>query len=455
MRILYFVQYFNLPDEPGGSRAYQFARAWTRSGHFVTIVTGAVNHKTLEVAPRYRGRIVTEERIDGIRVLRSWSYAGIRGSYRKRLLNFLSFALVASVVGTLRGGRADVVYASSTPLTVGIPGWIAAFFRRAPLFFEVRDLWPQSAVAAGVLRSAAPLTRAASGLARFLYTRAARVVAVTRGIAAGVVAEGIPAEKVLFIPNGVDDWMVDSGNSRGALPDPAGAGHAAQSGRTMGSGHVPGSGDSGEPGVFRLVYCGAHGVWNGLGQILDAAVLLREEPIEFVFIGDGDERENLMARARREGLANMRFVGAIPKREAFERLRSASACIVVTWKHPFQKMVLANKIFDYLAAARPVVVAAEGEMAELVREAACGVIAPPEEPDRLAEAIRQLVRMDAAEREALGRRGREHILRHYRRADLADALAERFAEVTHAAGRGSPSSASERAEPKRREAGSA
>lgn len=399
MHVAYFVQYFNRPDEPGGSRAYQFARAWTRAGHRVTVVSGAVNHKTLAVPARYRRRGWVVEHEDGLRIVRCWSYAGIRGSFRKRLLNFGSYAATAALAGLALRPRPDVVYASSTPLTVGLPGWITAAARRVPFVFELRDLWPESAVVAGVLDPRSRATRAANALAGFLYRRAARCVAVTQGIADGLVAAGVPRDKVLFVPNGVDDWMVED-----VLPLPA-----------------P------EDGRFRVVYAGAHGTWNGLGQVLDAAALLRARgDVEFVFIGDGDDRPRLVARAKELDLGNVRFLGALPKRETFEHLRRAGATIVVTWDHAFQQMVLANKIFDYLAAERPVVVAARGEMADLVERARCGVVVPPGAPERLAGAIAALADLGPAERAAMGARGREYILARYQRRDLASRLMAEF-----------------------------
>ncbi len=400
MRILYFVQYFNLPHEPGGSRPYQFARAWVRAGHEVTVVTGAVNHKTLSVPEKYRRRLSVAEEVDGIRVLRVWSYAGIRGSFKKRLLNFLSYAATASLVGLFRGGRPDVIYASSTPLTVGLPGRVVSFLRRCPWLFELRDLWPQSAVVAGVLSERAWPTRLANALARHFYRHASRVVAVTRGIGDGLREEGVPEAKLLFVPNGVDDWMLDVARPEPA-PDPP----------------------------CRIVYCGAHGRWNGLGQILDAARLLADDPVEIVFIGDGDERDALRQRAADEGLTKVSFLDARPKQEAFAELCRASATIVVTWDVPFQRMVLANKIFDYLAAGRPVIVGAEGEMATLVREAGCGLVVPPEQPEQLAGAIRELAAMPEEARRRMGEAGRAYILEHYQRSALAARLAGVFAEL--------------------------
>ena len=402
MHVLYFVQYFNLPDEPGGSRPYQFARTWVEAGHRVTVVTGMVNHKTLTVPERYRGRLVVAEQVDGIRLLRTWSYAGIRGSFKKRLLNFLSYAATATLVGLVRAGRPDLVYASSTPLTVGIPGWFLSLLRGAPFFFEVRDLWPQSAVVAGVLGERSLVTRVARFAARRFYRRASRVVAVTRGIGDGLREEGVPEEKVLFVPNGVDDWMLEAGD-----------------------GPAPGPREG-----FEVVYVGAHGKWNGLGQVLDAAKLIGPDAgIRFSFYGDGDEKAALEERARAEGLAHVTFHGALPKKEAFQRIRRGSASIVVTWKHPFQRMVLANKIFDYLAAGRPVIVGAEGEMADLVREAGCGVVVPPEDPPALAAAIREMAAKDPEELARMGRAGRRYILERYQRRDLALRLLDEMIAV--------------------------
>lgn len=402
MRILYFVQYFNLPDEAGGSRAYQFARTWAAEGHQVTVVTGAVNYKTMSIPEKYRGRLITEETVDRVRLLRVWAYPEVRGSLRKRYINFASYAAMAIIASIFRAGRADIVYASSTPLSVGAPGFFAAWIRRAPFVFEVRDLWPQSAVVAGALRPTAGIVRAAASFARFLYRRASRVIAVTRGIVQGLIHEGVPESKIILAPNGVDDWMLS------AEPDPTAA--AAD--------------------CFEIVYAGAHGPWNGLMQILDAAALLRDRrDIRFVFIGDGDQRDALVERARAEGLTNVVFEGTVPKIEAFRRLQAASASIVVAWAHPFQKMILANKIFDYLAAGRPVLVAAHGEMAELVEEAGAGIAVAPERSDLLAEAILRLTAMSPEDRAEMGLRGRRHVIEHYQRPALARMLSAAFLEV--------------------------
>lgn len=397
LHILYVVQYFNLPSEPGGGRAYHFATHWVKAGHRVTVVTGTMNTKTASVPEKYRGRAFVEETVEGVTLIRCGSSARIR-SMRGRISNFLGFAARATWAATRRVDRPDVVYASSTPLTVGIPGLAAALRWRRPFVFEVRDLWPESAVIAGVLKNRL-LIGVASWFERLLYRRAARIVAVTRGIEAGIVEAGVPPEKVLFIPNGVDDLVEGTGTA----PRPG--------------------------GPFRVVYVGALGRWNGNETLVDAAVLLRDEPgIEFVIVGDGDQRGELEQRARTGG-ARLRFLGALPKDQAVAQIQAGDAGVISTWDHPFHAMVLANKIFDYLGAGKPVLAAARGEMEQLLREARAGLSVPPGDPGALAQLVRQMRDLPAEERLAMGRRGREHVLAHYRRSDLARRAEELMRQI--------------------------
>jgi len=390
LHILYVVQYFNLPSEPGGGRAYHFATHWVRAGHRVTLVTGTVNTKTASVADRYQGRSYIRERIEGVELIRCASSSRIRLSVPGRISNFLGFAARASWAVISKVERPDIIYASSTPLTVGIPALAAALRWRRRFVFEVRDLWPESAVVAGVLKNRMVIA-VTSAFERLLYRRAARIVALTRGIEAGILKTGIPPEKVLFVPNGVDDILGGNGQ-----PPPA-------------------RGD----GMFRVVYAGALGRWNGNETLVDAATLLKDdEGIEFVVVGDGDQRVALEQRARAMG-ARMRFLGALPKERAIREIHDADACVICTWDHPFHSMVLANKIFDYLGAGKPVLAAARGEMALLLAEARAGLSVPPGDPSTLAALVRKMRDLPLSEREAMGRRGREHVLAHYRRSDLA------------------------------------
>jgi glycosyltransferase involved in cell wall biosynthesis len=406
MHIVYVAQYFNLPSEPGGSRVYQFARRWIALGHRVTLITSFLNLKTMRVPDHYRGKLWLREEVDGIDVLRVYSYGAIRGSFRRRIWNFLTFAFSASIVGVFGVRRPDVVYVTSTPLTVGIPGLLLSWLRRAPLVFEVRDLWPRAAVVAGVLRPGL-LVSWVERFARFLYRRARRVIALTRGIRQGILDEGIPEERVILAPNGVDDWI-----ERRDFEEPEWDGLAGA-------------------GQFVGVYVGAHGMWNGLETILDAAAELAEERrFALVFIGDGDDRPRLEGIAKEKRLRDVHFLGALPKRKAMGYVAQADYCVVAAWDHPFQRMVFPNKIFDYLGCGRPTVVAAEGEMASMVEEARAGLVVPPEKPRELASAIRALSEMSEDERRRMGDAGREFVLARYRRRDIADRIESELRAVT-------------------------
>lgn len=395
MKILYLTQYFNFPDEPGASRHYQSARAWAAQGHEVSVLTGNVNYKSGETFPSDRFHTFsTFDHPDGFRLRRLWTYSRFRGSFRKRLLFFGSFAAHASMVGSWMG-RPDIVFASSTPLTVGVPGWFLARRFGCPFVFELRDLWPEAAVAAGVMTHPGWVDRA-QRLARFLYRRSDHLIAVTEGIEAGLLAHGVPEARVTLIPNGVDHWM---------RPED----FADQNPLTR-------FGDR-----FVCVYVGAHGVWNDLGTLLAAARELADDPrFCFVFIGDGDDRPRLEATARRWGLHNTHFLGALPKEQAFAAMVHADVGLISASGHEHNRQTLPNKIFDYMAAEIPVLVAAgEGEMAELLARSGGGWMSPPEDGAGLAANLRRCHDLAEDERRAMGTRGRAYVMAHYSRPQLA------------------------------------
>jgi glycosyltransferase involved in cell wall biosynthesis len=399
MRILYLVQYYNRPDEPGGSRPYQFARNWTDMGHQVEIVTGGVNHKTGEVVPSLRGRMVATERDGEVTIHRVRSYASYRGSFKRRYLSFLSYALSA-IVFSPRRPRPDLVFASSTPLTTGMAGGVLAALCGSPFVFEARDLWPKAAVVAGVIRPGALLS-AAEGLERWICSRADRIVVVSRGDRRELIERGLAENRVHWVPNGVDDWMLADEPEPLERPD----------------------------GAFEVAYAGALGRWNQIERLLDVA---REAgpAVRFTIVGDGDERAALQERARREGISSVSFEAALPKRQAFRRLQRAQATIVVSGTHPHYRQWLPNKIFDYMASGRPVVVLGDGELADLVRETGCGVVGPCDDPPAAGRVLRDLADADRARLEAMGRAGRKAARSRFARDDLARSMIEIFRGVT-------------------------
>lgn len=394
-RILYVSQYFVSADQPGGVRHWQHTRALARAGHDVTVITSYVQHKQRSVPERYRGRRIVREREDGLEVVRTYATPGYGVDLRSRLANYGTFALWSFIAG-LQTRRPDVIVASSPSLPAAAGAAELARARRARFVLEVRDLWPESALAMGLIRDGRA-ARAARRLALHCYRRADRIVALTEGIRDGVLAEGVPPARVALITNGVD---LDIGSEHRA---------------------VTFAGDA-----FVAMYVGAHGTYNSLGTVLEAADRLRADPgIHLVLVGDGDRKPALQARARELALPNLSFVDAVPKREVPAWLARADACILPYQDVPLFAGALPNKTFDYLGAARPVIAAAPvGELTRLVHEADCGVAVPPEDPRALAEAIRALARDREAARR-MGERGAAHALAHYDRA----VLAQRFVDV--------------------------
>jgi len=396
LHILYVVQYFNDPNEPGGSRPHQFARAWAALGHQVTVLTSNLNHKTLSTTNQ-------TSTLDGVTIRRVPTYNEIRGGFGHRIVNFLSFAWRATTHG-LKIRNVDLVYASSTPLTTGLAGCVLGAIKRVPFYFEVRDLWPESAVVAGALKNPAVI-KTIEFFERLFYRRAAKVIALTQGIRDGVIAKGKDPADVLFVPNGMDDWMLE------ATPVPAADSPFDREKH------------------FICAYIGAHGRWNKLETILEAAERVRGTRIRFLLVGDGDYKRDLLKYAERLKLDNVFFHDAVPKRQIFDYLAASHVAAICTWDHEFQRMVLANKVFDYMAAGCPIVAAAAGETADLVVRADCGWTVEPERPDDLARLLITLSDTSPATLRQKGQNGRAFVGRHYLRSELAANLQQVFAKA--------------------------
>jgi glycosyltransferase involved in cell wall biosynthesis len=397
-------QYFVNADQPGGVRHWQHTRALARAGHDVTVVTSYVQHKERIIPERYRGRKMVHDVEDGIDVWRTYSTPGYGRDLRSRISNYGTFAWWSALAG-MRSPRPDVVVASSPSLPSAAAAATLARARRARFVLEVRDLFPDSAIAMGLLTDRR-IIAVSRRLERFSYARADRIVALTEGIRDGIAAQGVPAGKVDLITNGVD---LDIGT--GALPTRAAP--------------VPDD-------AFVAMYVGAHGTYSSLETVLDAADRLRDDPdIRVVLVGGGDRKPALVEEARRRGLPNVAFVDPVPKREVPSWLARADACLLPYQDNPLFAGALPNKAFDYLGAARPIVASAPaGELTRMVERAGCGVAVPPEDGAALADAIRAL----AGDREGarrMGEQGRAYALEHHDRA----ALAARFVSVVESVAR--------------------
>lgn len=397
MRILVIHQYYLRPGDSGGSRFNEMTRMWREAGHEVEVIAGQVHYASGERPRTYVGKLAVLEEQNGVRVWRSYTPSTFHRSIRGRMLAFAGFALGATATLLWHAKRADVVIATSPSLLVLLPGLVARLALRTPLVFEVRDLWPESAVATGVLSARSPLTKALYGLEALGYRLANKIVVLTPAFKEDIVRRGLaPAEKIELIPNGADLELFQPGPPDPAVREKYGWGER-----------------------FVVLYSGAHGIANHLSQYLETAELLKErEDILLVSVGDGPQRASLMAETERRGLRNLQWLPAVPKEEMPSLIRAADVGAAILKKVDTFKTVYPNKIFDYMACGRPVLCAIDGVARKLVEEAGAGVFVEPENPKDFAAKIVEMAE-DPVQRSEMGQRARSYVPQHFSRTALA------------------------------------
>jgi glycosyltransferase involved in cell wall biosynthesis len=411
MHILIIHQFFLGAGDPGGSRFNEMARIWREQGHEVTVVAGMVHYQTGRKPEHYRGRWIVDERLpDGVRVRRTHVSESYNRSFLGRLWGYLSFMLSATHAG-VTASRPDVVIASSPPLFAGLSGWVVARRWRVAFVFEVRDLWPESAIDTGVLTNPL-LIRLSYRLEHFLYRVAERVNVLTPAFSRALIErKGVAPDKLLFIPNGADADSMRPGPKMNWVRERFGLGDR-----------------------FVVAYLGALGVANHLEQLIEAATLLRDCP-QFVFliVGDGMRRAALEEMVRMRGLANVLIIGSVPKDQAADICNAADVCAAVLKRVDTFKTVYPNKVFDYMACQRPVLIAIDGVARELVEQAGAGVYVEPENALALAGALERMER-DPESLRAMGESGRRYVESHFARESLARSYSHELEHLVGSAG---------------------
>lgn len=395
MHICILYQHYLRPGDAGHNRFNDYAKIWSDLGHKVSVITGQASYMTGVKDPAYRRRACVLERDGNVDVYRMYVPDRANESFSRRGFSYLAFA-VSSAWGYRKLDRPSVLLCSSPPLFIGLGMLLIHRFSRVPLVFEVRDLWPESAVTTGVVRNQR-MIRLMYGIEKRCYAAASRLNVLTEAFRENILARKLAGpEKVWFIPNGVDVEQqrpeLRSDRLRREL---------------------------GWDGRYVVLYSGAHGVANRLGQLVEAAELLRDTPeVLIATVGAGMELEPLRQQVRERGLTNIVLHGPRPREEMPAITASADACAAVLQKNDTFRTVYPNKVFDSMACGRPIVLGIDGVARDLVERAGAGLFAEPENPEALAGVIRRL-HGDIAAAEEMGRRGRAYVIEHFDRRQLA------------------------------------
>lgn len=398
MKILYFHQHFSTPKGSAGIRSYAMAQSLIRNGHQVTMVCGSFGAgQTGLTQPFNKG--IRRGMVDGIDIIEFELPYSNALSFLKRILIFLSFAFKSIKVALTE--KYDVVFATTTPLTAGIPGIFAKWFRRKPFVFEVRDLWPELPKAMGVIKNPIVLWMM-SVLEWTSYHSADRLVGLSPGIVDGIIKRGIAPEKVASIPNGCD---LDIFASEHQAWRPEGV----------------------KPTDLMAIFTGTHGLANGLNAVLDAAVELKKRQrtnIKLVLVGDGMQKKALLERAVELQLDNVIFHDPVNKTKLAGLMASADIGLQILANVPaFYYGTSPNKFFDYISAGLPVLNNYPGWLAELITKEQCGFAVPPENPQAFADALEQA----ANQRERLiemGRNGQQVAREQFNRSILSQKFSD-------------------------------
>lgn len=360
MKVLYFHQHFTTPKVGGGIRSYEFAQKLISRGHQVTMVCGG--DASMFNLPETKKKNIFRGDIDGIDVIHiSLPYSN-KDSLLKRTKSFLAFAWKG--IGIALKEDYDLLFATSTPLTAGIPGIVQKVFRRKKFVFEVRDLWPELPKALGMKNPFA--LWGMSILEKRSYRSANACIGLSPGIVEGIKKRSQKGKQIAMIPNGCDLDIFKPGEGHYDIP-------GVNKGDTI------------------AVFTGAHGIANGLDAVLDAAKQVKEmgrNDIKIVFVGNGKMKDHLIERKEKEGIDNCIFLNPVPKATLSEIIDTADIGLMILANIPaFYYGTSPNKFFDYISAGLPVLNNYPGWLAEMITEHQCGIVVPPEDPKAFAEAL--------------------------------------------------------------------
>lgn len=409
MKILLIHQYFLEPDDGGGSRFNEMTRFWSDQGHEITVLSGMMHYAKSEKLPEYKGKYFVHKQHDKVSVWRCHVSESYNVSFLGRMWAYFSFVFSSTWAGLFKAkGKYDLILVTSPPLFVGITAYLLSRFKRIPFVFEIRDLWPESAIDTGVLSNKV-MIKFAYWFEAFMYKKARLINVLTPAFRNALIEKKkVPAKKIIFIPNAADfslsdQLIVDFDRKAFRI-------------------------EHGIDDKFVITYVGAHGVANHLIQLLDTADLLKDTNVLFQLIGDGMQKQMLIDETRKRSLTNVLFVDSVPKSEVFRYIMASDLGTSVLKRVDTFKTIYSNKTFDYMACKVPVLLVIDGVSRELVEQADCGTFAEPEQPDDIAAKIRMyLTNPELIKKQ--GENGYNYAKAHFDREVLATKYMENLKSV--------------------------
>lgn len=398
MKILLISHYFAPEIGAPSARLFEMAKIWVSEGHEVTVLTGLPNHPTGIIHEGYRGKSSMIEEMDGIKVIRSYEYATPNEGFIKKILGHVSFMFSSVIQSFFKVKRPDVVIVSSPTYFSMFSAAFYSIFKRSKLILDIRDLWPAAIVELGVLKNK-PIIWVLESFERLFYRMAHKVVVVTNSFKTNLIDRGIPTEKIEVVTNGVnnEEYVYNEIARKNLRSD---LGYSEND--------------------FILLYIGAHGISQALQNVIEVANDLKGNAnIKFLFVGEGAEKQKLKDLATDYDLSNIMFVDGQPKEKIPAFYSLADACIVPLRNVSLFETFIPSKMFEIMSNSRPLIASLSGESADIIRKADSGLVTPPENQEKMKEAILKLYNNPSL-REEMGSNGRTFVSKYYTRQSLAE-----------------------------------
>ncbi|WP_419870103.1 glycosyltransferase family 4 protein [Chryseobacterium sp. CT-SW4] len=411
MRILLLHQYFLEDDDPGGSRWNEMTKTWTSQGHEVTVIAGMMHYNGLSKRDEYKNKYFVKKKQGNVDVYRTHVSESYNNGFLGRLWGYFSFMFSSLWAGLFKvGGKFDAVVVTSPPLFVGGSGYLISRFKRIPMIFEIRDLWPESAIDTGVLTNKW-IIKLAYWFEAFIYKKARLINVLTPAFFKTLnEKKGVSEKKLIMIPNAADfslsEEVLESFDRKLFRKE------------------------HGLEGYFVITYVGAHGVANHLEQILDAGKKLEDTKVLFLLIGQGMEKERLKQKAVNMEVKNVVFLDPVPKKEVFKYILASEMGASVLKKVDTFKTVYSNKSFDYFSCKKPILMAIDGVSRELVEDAQAGTYVEPENAEEYDRIIRMYLDEPLRLKEE-GENGYQYAKMNFDREILANKYLEAIKKIVN------------------------